>query len=125
MGNKEEKIISEIAKIYHRMLRKNNFFPSYNQELEFYDSIACACREHYPWEVAIKGIETSYFKLPFHHRKIIKHEYFYNNCSFWWEAYFTRKQYSTFKKEALNDFIKYLKQENIINNKGEINVPSI
>lgn len=121
----DEQIIKDVAKNYHKLLRKNNFFPNYNQELEFYDSIASACITHYEWEGFIKNIEAAYFKLPAHLRKIIKHEYFYNNYTFWWEEYFSRKQYQTFKKEAKDQFISYLKEMNVITAIGDINVPTV
>lgn len=117
----EEKIIRQIAKNYHRLLRKNNFFPDYNQELEFYDMVSSACREHLPWEQFILGVETCYFALPYHLRKIIKYEYFYNNYSFWWEEFYTRKQFRIFKKEAIAGFIANLKKLHLVNEEGVVN----
>lgn len=116
----EEKIIRLVAKTYHQLLRKNNFFPDYNQELEFYDVVSSACREHALWEQFILGVETCYFALPYHLRKIIKYEYFYNNYSFWWEEFYTRKQYRIFKKEAVMGFINNLKKVKVINEEGKL-----
>lgn len=105
IDQQKEKIIQEVAKSYHSLLRKNNFFPDYNQELEFYEDVSNACvREHAPWEKFILATETAYFAMPYHLRKIVKCDYFYQNYSFWWEEFYTKKQYAKFKEEAVDLF---------------------
>lgn len=117
----EEKTIKKVADTYHRLLRENNFFPDYNQELEFYDIVSTACRNHLPWEKFILAVETSYFALQYHLRKIIKCEFFYRNYSFWWEEFYTRRQYRAFRQEAVTSFYKNLELTHAINEKGNLN----
>ena len=117
----KEEVIKEIAKKYHSLLRKHNFFPDYNQELMFYDSISKSCRDHKIWEKFILGVETSYFSLSYHLRRIIKHQYFYRNYSFWWEEFYTRRQYTLFKKEAIETFFDNLVKNKLIDKNGRIN----
>lgn len=105
-----EEVIKKVAETYHSLLRKNNFFPDYNQELEFYDQVSNATRKHDDWEHFILGVETAYFALPYHLRKIIKCDYFYQNYSFWWEEFYTKKQYKNFKEEAIEAFYSNLKK---------------
>ncbi len=119
--NKQERIIEKVAKAYHSILRKNNFFPSYNQELEFYDSMSCVCREHLPSEKFVLAVETSYFGLRHHLRKIIKCEYFYKNFPFWWQPMYSRRQFFRYKQEAMAKFIANLEKTKAITLKGKLN----
>lgn len=117
----KEKTIQKVADAYHSLLRQNNFFPDYNQELEFYDVVSSACRSHLPWEKFILAVETSYFALQYHLRKIIKCEFFYQNYSFWWEEFYTRRQYKKFREEAIDVFFTNLVKTHAIKETGELN----
>lgn len=121
----KEDYIKEVAKLYHRLLRKNNFFPDNNQELLFYDSINASLSKNLPSEKLILAIETSYLALKYHLRKIIKCDFFYKNYSFWWEEYYTRKQYKEFRYKAIEEFFDNLVKMKVINEKGEINYEEI
>jgi len=113
--------VIKIARAYHSLLRKNNFFPSYNQELTFYDSVSSVCKEHLPCEKFILAVETSYFALKHHLRKIIKCDYFYKNLPFWWQSLYSRRQYYRFKIEALSKFISNLEKTKAITKDGKLN----
>jgi len=116
----KEKIIKLVAEKYHSTLRKHNFFPDFNQELKFYDSVSTACTDHLNWENFILGVETAYFGLSYNYRKIIKHNYFYKNYSFWWEEFYTRRLYKQYKQEAIDKFYENLQKIKILNAKGEL-----
>ena len=116
----DEKIIKNVANEYHKLLRQHNFFPNYNQELQFYDVVKEACSKHLAWEQFILAVETAYFALANHLRKIIKYDFFYQNYSFWWEEFYTRKQYRAFKKEAVDIFFQNLIKTCVLNVRGEI-----
>lgn len=117
----KERIIQNVAETYHHLLRVNNFFPDYNQELEFYDAVSTACRKHLPWEKFILAVETAYFAMQYHLRKIIKCDFFYQNYSFWWEEFYTKRQYKKFREEAIDLFYNNLKKTHAINEEGELN----
>lgn len=126
MNDKEEfinqtKIVEKVAKTYHSLLRKNNFFPSNNQELSFYDSVSSTCKEHLPCEKFILAVETAYFGLTHHLRKIIKCEYFYKNFVYWWQPMYSRRQFFRYRQEAVDKFIKNLIKTNAITIKGKLN----
>ena len=120
----KETIIKQIADSYHKLLRSNNFFPDFNQELTFYDSISQSCRTHLPWEKFILAVETSYFALSQPLRQIIKCDFFYANYSFWWEEYYSRKKYKKTRLEAVETFYNNLIKTRVISKEGEINYGS-
>lgn len=118
---RQSKIVDKVAKAYHSLLRKNNYFPSYNQELSFYDSISSSCKEHLPQEKFILAVETSYFALKHHLRKIIKCDYFYKNLPFWWQNLYSRRQYYRFRVEAVEKFLINLEKTKAISKEGKLN----
>ena len=54
-------------------------------------------------------VNESFSKLSFVSQQIINNEFFFNDYPFWWEKYYSKKQFIKLKKKAMNQFLYSLK----------------
>lgn len=60
----------------------------------------------------ISLVNESFKSLNFVSQQIINNEFFFNDFPFWWEKYYSKKEFIKLKKRAMNQFIYKLKEFN-------------
>lgn len=61
----------------------------------------------------IERVNNAYLKLNERNRKIINNEFFFENYPYWWESQYSSSYFSRIKKEAMQQFLQYFKEQSV------------